>query len=190
MSPPTDAEVIRASINRPEEFAEVFDRHARAVQGYVIRRAPAGTADDVLAATFLTAFEKRDRFDLTCDDARPWLLGIATNHMRTSRRSEARSWAVVNRAAGAQGVDFDDDAIEDLLDRIDAQSSHDALSSVLATLAEGDRDVLLLFAWEELSYAEIAIALDIPVGTVRSRLNRARRLLRFALRNSDEEETG
>lgn len=190
MSPATDAEIIRDSLDRPEEFAELFDRHARAVQGYVVRRAPAGAADDILASTFLTAFEKRDRFDLRFDDARPWLLGIATNHMRSSRRSDARSWAVVNRAAATRPLDLVDDEIENVLERVDARSARDALSSVLATLSEGDREVLLLFAWEELSYLEIASALDIPVGTVRSRLNRARRLLRFALQNSGEEETG
>lgn len=186
----TDAQVIGASIDAPEEFAHLFDRHARAVQGYLLRRVTSSAADDLLASTFLTAFEKRDRFDVSYEDARPWLLGIATNHIRSHQRSQARGWGIASRVAAQLGGSSHEDHVETLIDRVDAQGEAMELNSVLATLSEGDRDVLLLFAWEDLSYSEISVALGIPVGTVRSRLNRARRLLRFALRNSRQEEAG
>ncbi|MCW2839116.1 MAG: polymerase, sigma-24 subunit, subfamily [Aeromicrobium sp.] len=191
MSLPRDVDVIRASFETPAAFAELFDRHARAVQGYAVRRSGSSSAaDDIVAQTFLTAFEKRHTFDPANPDARPWLLGIATNHLRSLRRAEARSWGLFNRAVAALDSAPDDGGVGRLLDRLDAQSSGAALVAVLPTLSDGDRDVLLLFAWEDLSYAEIAQALDIPVGTVRSRLNRARRLLQFALRRFEQEETG
>jgi RNA polymerase sigma factor (sigma-70 family) len=186
----TDAHVIAASIDAPDEFAHLFDRHARAVQGYLLRRVPSSAADDLLASTFLTAFEKRHRFDASYDDARPWLLGIATNHIRAHQRSETRGWGIVKRVTAQLGGSSHEDQVESLVERVDAQREASALSSVLSTLSEGDRDALLLFAWEDLSYSEISVALGIPIGTVRSRLNRARRLLRFALRNSTQEEAG
>lgn len=189
MTARSDAQVLAASIGAPDEFAEVFDRHARAVHGYLRRRAP-GAADDLLASTFLTAFERRDRFDTAQEDARPWLLGIATNHIRAHHRSHARGWGLVKRVTAQISGSTEDDHVDALVDRVDAQRSSAALDSVIATLSDGDRDVLLLFAWEDLSYAEIAAALGIPVGTVRSRLNRARRLLRFALRDVAEEDAG
>jgi RNA polymerase sigma-70 factor (ECF subfamily) len=185
----SDAQVIAASIDAPDEFAEVFDRHARAVHGYLRRRVPSA-ADDLLAATFLTAFERRDRFDTTQEDARPWLLGIATNHIRAQHRSHARGWGLVKRVTAQIAGSSQDDEVDALVDRVDAERASAELKSVLVTLSEGDRDVLLLFAWEDLSYAEIAAALGIPVGTVRSRLNRVRRLLRFALRDVAEEDAG
>jgi RNA polymerase sigma factor (sigma-70 family) len=106
---------------------------------------------------------------------RPWLYGIATNLLRRHVRVEERRCRSLARAAAA---DRPPTAGGEAEDRLDAQALRRPLAAALATLNRGDRDVLLLTAWADLTYAEIATVLDIPIGTVRSRLNRARRLTR------------
>lgn len=175
MTPPTDAEIIERSRSRPDEFAAIFDRHAPHLRRYLARRLGDQVADDLVAETFLTAFDKRERYDRARPDARPWLYGIATNLVGQHRRQEARRY----RPAGAEPVE------QDHADRVAAEVTAGALRSsltgALGALSAGDRDVLLLIAWEDLGYEEVAAALAIPVGTVRSRLNRARRKVRQAL---------
>jgi RNA polymerase sigma-70 factor (ECF subfamily) len=175
---PGDRDAIRRSLSTPEAFAEVFDRHAPTVHRYLGRRLGGPEADDLVAETFLVAFERRRSYDLTVDDARPWLLGIATNLIRRHRRSETRLYRSLRRVA-ALTREHDDAATTERADAgLDAARSAPAVAAALADLSSRDRDVLLLHAWGELSYPEIAEALDIPVGTVRSRLFRARRQLR------------
>jgi RNA polymerase sigma-70 factor (ECF subfamily) len=135
----------------------------------------------VVAETFLVAFERRATYDLTVADARPWLLGIATNLVHRRHRSETRLYRSLQRVAG-QSREHDGDAGTDRVDAgVDAARTSGAVAAALADLPARDRDVLLLHAWGELPYADIARALDIPVGTVRSRLSRARRVLRHRL---------
>ena len=110
---------------------------------------------------------------------RPWLLGIATNLVHGHVRAERRRYRALARAGAEPAVPGADPA--DSTDRLAAQALRGPLAAALAGLKPRDRDVLLLFAWEQLSYEEIATVLDVPVGTVRSRLNRARRLTRAAL---------
>lgn len=170
---PTDAEVIRV------DFAVVFDRHATAIYRYLARRAGTVLADDLLAQTFLVAFEHRDRYDTARPSARPWLYGIASNLLRRHHRDEVRQY----RAWARSGIDPLEEAgpADESDDRLDAAARSPSLARGLATLRPADREVLLLFAWGELSYDEIATALDIPLGTVRSRLHRARAHVRAAL---------
>jgi RNA polymerase sigma factor (sigma-70 family) len=172
-----DGEAVRASVADPQAFAPVFDRHFDAVHRFVRRRVGATVAQDVAAETFLRAFEARDRFDVTRGDARPWLYGIAVNLLGHHYRSEERQL----RAYARTGVDpgLVDEERADA--RLDAAAARRQLAAALADLQPGDRDALLLHAWAGLEYAEIAEALDIPVGTVRSRLNRARELVRRRL---------
>ncbi|WP_033287822.1 RNA polymerase sigma factor [Amycolatopsis jejuensis] len=179
-----DAGVIGRSVGEPEVFAVIFDRHARLLHRYLARRLGRDLADDALAETFLAAFRRRDRYDLARPDARPWLYGIATNVVAGCRRGEVREYRLL-RAVGPQAAAEAHD--EHVAARVSAQARGPELGAALAALAEGDRDVVLLTATEGLSYEEVAEALDIPVGTVRSRLNRARRKLRAAL-GSDSEE--
>jgi RNA polymerase sigma factor (sigma-70 family) len=184
--PPTDAELIRAG-EQPADFARVFDRHAVTIHRYLARRLGPADADDLLGQTFLIAFEGRSRFDGTADSALPWLYGIATNLIKRKRRDEVRQYRAFSRA-GTRGSDRNHDLLAtEVAARVDAASASRLLTGVLARLRRAERDVLLLYAWEDLSYAEIAQALDVPVGTVRSRLHRARRALRSAL-GSDFEE--
>ncbi|MFG1989858.1 RNA polymerase sigma factor [Actinoplanes sp. NPDC048988] len=136
-------------------------------------------ADDLLAETFLIAFRKRASYQPRHLDVRPWLFGIATNVLHRHLRQEERRYRALARAAthDAQAHPLADEAA----DRVDAQAARSGLAAALARLKPGDRDALLLLAWAELSYAEIAATLDIPLGTVRSRINRARRLTREVL---------
>jgi RNA polymerase sigma-70 factor (ECF subfamily) len=178
----SDSDLIVRSRAEPEVFAEIFDRHAVVLHQYVTRRLGLDTADDVVAETFLAAFRRRDKFDPAYPDARPWLFGIATNMMRRSRHTEIRQYQLLART----GVDpILESPADEALSRVAAGAAQQALAQALARLASGDRDTLLLIAWARLSYDEVAAALGIPVGTVRSRLHRARRQVREALGGSD-----
>jgi RNA polymerase sigma-70 factor (ECF subfamily) len=134
----------------------------------------------------LTAFRKRDRYDTTNPDARPWLYGIATNLVARHRRDEVRRYRLAKRAGSDPlAVDHADRVLADLTSR----SVRSVLCDALLGLTTADRDVLLLVACEELSYDEAARALDIPVGTVRSRMHRARLQLREALAETNATAT-
>ncbi|ELS52323.1 RNA polymerase sigma factor [Streptomyces viridochromogenes] len=170
-----DAEVVAGSLEQPELFARLYDRYAPDIHRYAARRLGDGAADDITADTFLTAFRIRSRYDLTRPSARPWLYGIAANLIGKQRRTEVRAL----RALARTGHDpVAASWVEDSDSRVAAQGP---LADALASLSAGDRHVLLLVAWADLTYQEVAEALDLPVGTVRSRLNRARRKVRTAL---------
>jgi RNA polymerase sigma factor (sigma-70 family) len=169
-----DSTVVERSWRDPEAFAALFDRHADCVHRYAARRLGTEPADDVMAETFAVAFRLRHRYDTAHADARPWLLGIATNLIRSHRRAEARRWHALARSAAAVRGEPEADAA--------SAPVHPELMQALARLPARQRDVLLLYAWGELDYEEIARALDVPVGTVRSRLHRARAALEGATR--------
>jgi RNA polymerase sigma factor (sigma-70 family) len=174
----SDAHAIQRSYDDPDWFAVLYDRHAAQVYRYVCRRIGAEAAEDVTAETFLIAFGKRRRYDLSHPDARPWVLGIATREVSRRRRAEQARLRAVRRLP----VDRDPaGTAEQVTADISARATRGALAEALSRLAGRDRDVLLLVAWGQLSYEEVAQALGIPVGTVRSRLNRARRKMQDAL---------
>ena len=173
-----DATVIARSLDDPEQFAVVFRRHAPDIHRYVVRRLGPGAADDVVAETFLTAFRFRSRYRSDRADARPWLYGIATNLIGRHRRAEVRQY----RALARTGLDPVTESFADRADaRVSAGTESRRLAAALAGLPAGHRNALLLVAWGDLSYEETAVALGVPVGTVRSRLSRARARLRQAL---------
>jgi RNA polymerase sigma factor (sigma-70 family) len=179
-----DSEIIAGSRADPAMFAEIFDRHHGELHRYLRRRAGAGAAADLAAETFVTAFARRGAYRSQGSDARPWLYGIAHNLLRNHLRHEHRELAAYARRGAEPAEDAGALAEFSLADaRADAAAAGGPLRLALAGMPAGDRDVLLLFAWADLSYAGIAQALDIPVGTVRSRLNRARLRLRTALEN-------
>lgn len=175
--PTLDSEAISASIRAPVGFATIFDRHFDAVHAYLQRRAGADLADELSAQTFLVAFDKRRGYDRSQSDARPWLFGIATNLLRRHHRDEVRQLRAYARSA-ADPVLYAFDGVEA---RLDATKMRRELVDALAGLPAEELDALLLYAWAQLSYPEIADALSIPTGTVRSRLSRARRRIRAAL---------
>jgi len=166
---PTDAAVIARSLGDPERFREIFERHHRPVWRFLAARLGATLADDVCADTFATAFAVRDRYDTTRPDARPWLFGIAVNHAHRHRRRERlllERRAAAERPTSSASLPLD---------------PRSALARALVRLDARDREPLLLRALADLSHAEIAEALGVPEGTIRSRLNRARRQLKEAM---------
>ncbi|MEV0716745.1 RNA polymerase sigma factor [Asanoa sp. NPDC050611] len=156
----------------PADLAGMFTAYGRELLRYCTRRVGEQVAEDVVAETFLVAYEQRFRYDASRGGVLPWLYGIATNLLRRHRRTEVRAL----RALADAGADPDAAAA-----RIDAQRTVRRLAGVLAALPRRQRDVLLLFAIAELDHAEIATALGIPVGTVKSALHRARAKVRAAL---------
>jgi RNA polymerase sigma-70 factor (ECF subfamily) len=176
--PESDADVIDASRHEPLTFVAVFDRHFDTIHRYLARRVGPDVADDLASETFTTAFRLRDRYDLTRSDARPWLFGIATNLVRHHRRSEGRRLRAYSRLDGGQPSDPEADQVAE---RVDAARAAPRIADALSRIPAADRDALLLLAWADLRYDEIAVALEIPVGTVRSRIHRARKRLRELL---------
>jgi RNA polymerase sigma factor (sigma-70 family) len=174
----SDAAVICSSIDDPAAFATIFDRHAGSIHRFLARRVEPAAADGLLGDVFRIAFERRESFDQERSSARPWLYGIATNVIARHRRSEHRRLRALARLASAREADYDDLVGDRVSEAIDADGKWAQLVEVIDDLPPDERDTLLLYAWEELSYSDIAAALDVPVGTVRSRLNRARRRLR------------
>jgi RNA polymerase sigma factor (sigma-70 family) len=163
----TDASIIEESLERPQAFAALFDRHFDQIHRYLARRLGNDRADDVAATTFAVAFERRATFRDHVD-ALPWLFGIATNLLRNEWRAERRALDALAELT----VSADRGRVEG------AGTDSVGISELLAGLDAGQRDVLLLHAWEGFSYQEIAAALGVPIGTVRSRLSRARAHLR------------
>ena len=176
MADSCDADVIVASLREPERFGALFDRHATVLFRYLVRRVGVDDADALLGDVFRIAFERRHSYDGTRPDARPWLYGIATKLLAHHRRREGRRLRATARLRSAQRPS--EDLADDVVASVDAELTWAAVVDAVDRLPDGERDALLLYVWEELSYDDIAAALGVPVGTVRSRLNRARTKLR------------
>ncbi|MEV0150794.1 MULTISPECIES: RNA polymerase sigma factor [unclassified Nonomuraea] len=169
---------LDGAVADPERFATVFDAHYEEIRRYVGRRLDLDVAEDLAAETFLIAFRRRHSFDAAKGGVRPWLYGIATNLIGGHRRAEVRRY----RALARSGPPPDDDGHDQrVVDRIAAGVTVQRLSAALAGLSRGERDVVLLVAYGELTYDEVAAALGVAYGTVASRLSRARTKLRDAL---------
>lgn len=175
---PTDADVIAAADRDPERFGTLYDRYAAGLYRYAHRRVGPAHAEDVVAETFAVAFRRRHTYDRSRPDARPWLYGIATREVARWHRAEAARLRAWERGA----VGNDQEPLADRVsERVSAGAAGPALATALRTLSAGDRDVLLLAAWGELTQAQIAETLGIRPGTARSRLHRARTKVRAAL---------
>lgn len=171
-----DARLIEGSLVDPAAFAGLYDRHAPALGAYLIRRVGSADGETLLGELFRIAFESRDRYQLDRADARPWLYGIAANLVMKHFRTEGRHRRAMERLAIRRDTSppFDEQVVGDMA----AVEMWPRVAAAINELPERDREVILLYAWEKLSYAEIGEALDIPTGTVRSRINRVRAALR------------
>lgn len=169
---PDDATAIAASLERPQEFTVIFERHFDEIHRYLRRRHPS-EADELAAEVFTVAFDARGRYRPFGDSARPWLYGIASKLLARRRRSETRALRAHGRSGGRRETTEDEYAAA--RGRADAQRQSALIADAVAQLRPGDRDVLLLYALSDLSYEEVAASLEVPIGTVRSRLARARR---------------
>jgi RNA polymerase sigma factor (sigma-70 family) len=170
-----DALDVCRSLERPAAFAPIFDRHFDAVHRYLHRRAGADLADELAAETFLVAFEQRARF-VARDGVgvRPWLYGIATNLLRRRWRVEQRRLRAYARAGIDETIVLDTEAS---VSRADAGRRGRQIAAALARLRTADRDAFLLVTLAGLTYTETAAALELPPGTVATRVRRARALL-------------
>ncbi len=167
----SDAAVVADSVACPARFSLLYERHLRAVAGYLARRVGSELAEDLTAEVFVRAFRGRATFRAAHETVLPWLLGIASHLVADHRRAERRRLAALQRLASE-------------LERIgqdEAGMLGADLVGQLRRLPAVDRDALLLVVWGELSYEEAATALAVPVGTVRSRIARARRRLTTAI---------
>jgi RNA polymerase sigma-70 factor (ECF subfamily) len=161
-SPVTDACIITRSLEDPEVFAELFDRHAARIFRYAAIRVGPDAADDVMSETFYVAFRNRRSYELSRDNARPWLFGIATHLIGQRRKVEARHWRTSSRIGEPAWHEDGDDAI---VERVSAQAVRAELALALARLPARYRDVLLLIALGDLDYSEAACALRVyPSG--------------------------
>ncbi|WP_329519160.1 RNA polymerase sigma factor [Spirillospora sp. NBC_01491] len=186
MTPSTRAvRVPKGSWHEPDRFAEIYDEYFPQIYRYVAARLGRDDAADIAAETFLAAYRSQDRFDPERGALRPWLYGIATNLVGQHRRTENRRMAAIARlgtVAAAAGHE------ERVVERLTAEGMRPRLAAAVAALTEGDRDVLLLVAIGGLGYEEVAAALEIPGGTVGSRMSRARKKLRESLGRIDHTE--
>jgi len=174
---PTDADLIAASLSEPERFEDVFRRHYQPVRAYLQRRIGIDVGEELAAQTFVVAFDHRERFDASYPSARAWLFAIATNLLRHHARDEERHQRLLMQNASKLAPPF----TEHDDDRLAAVMAFPMLLQALSALEPRDREAFLLFVLADLSYDEVANALDIPTGTVRSRISRARRLMRERL---------
>ena len=174
MSSPSDAEVIGRSLSEPEAFGLIYDRHAATLLRFLGRRAGAKVAEGLVGELFRIAFERRKTFDASRASALPWLYGIGSNLLLKHRRGEARRL----RASARMAANLEAANRRATTAALDARVLFSRVADAIEGLPDSEREALLLFAWEELSYQSVADALELPIGTVRSRLNRARAHLR------------
>lgn len=185
----SDAQLIRRSFVDKSAFAQIFDRHYPAVHRFLVAHWGSEVGADLASETFLVAFDQRERFDMSRDSARPWLFGIARNLSKMeARRLRRESGAVVRAAERDEFEDF----VDLLVRRLDAQRQATSLelSEVLKQLRPEDLTVLTMSALGEMTHGQIAESLNIPIGTVKSRLHRTVTALRDLFEPSLGTKTG
>jgi RNA polymerase sigma-70 factor (ECF subfamily) len=179
-------EHVAAGIEAPAEFEDAFRENFVPVYRFIARRVGIDLAEDLAAETFAIAYRRRASYQPALGSLRSWLYGIATNLLRTHWRTEQQFLDLDARLAPSRqepqgGGQFSDAADE----RVAAAALAPRIAGALAALNWDQREVLLLHAWAELSHEEIAAALRIAPGTARSRLSRARAVLRAQLGEFD-----
>jgi RNA polymerase sigma-70 factor, ECF subfamily len=165
-------------------FTAIYHRHADAVWRHAYRlTGTRAAAEDVLAATFLTAWRRRSEVRFVADSARPWLLTVAGNEARTEWRRSVRHDRLAHRVGPAPAVRDHSDAVVARLD--DRRRLHRVLEA-LDGLSSAHREVVELCMIAELPQPDAARALGIPEVTLRSRIHRARARLRALLAEEDQ----
>jgi RNA polymerase sigma factor (sigma-70 family) len=178
--PRTDAELAAEIRDNPDRsFGLLFEQYSTLIYNYAFRQTASwDLAEEITSTVFLEAWRSRHRLKVQNDSVLPWLYGIATNVCRRQRRTLVRRWRAMRRLP----PELDEpDPAEQVAERLDDERRMSDVLAVIDRLPAGERDVVLLVIWEELDYQSAAAALRIPIGTVRSRLNRARRRLSTSL---------
>jgi RNA polymerase sigma-70 factor, ECF subfamily len=159
-------------------FGEIFERHSSAVYAHCFRRTGQWSmAEDLTSVVFLEAWRRRREVRFATGSVLPWLLAVANNAASNSQRALRRHQRLLARLPPP---DLEPDLADDAARRVDQERAIGPLLAAVASLRRAERDVLTLCDWAGLSYADAATTLGIPIGTVRSRLSRARRQLRHA----------
>ena len=176
---PSDAALLaEAAAGSEAAFIELYRRRRDDVYrfAYALTRSRA-IAQDATQEVFLQVLEKAGRFDAAKGSARAWLLGCARHVVIDRLRAESRGWAEVPEQATAADHEL----------RVLREQRLVRLHAAIAGLPLEYREALVLCELAELPYAEAAAVLDCPVGTVRSRLHRARGLLKVSLRAAEDD---
>lgn len=167
----------------PSAFGELFERHTDAVYNHCFRRTGSwSTAEDLTSAVFLDAWRRRHEVEITTESLLPWLLAVANNDVRNQQRALWRRRRLVAKLPAAVVAP---DPADEAAERVDDERAMQRILTVFRKLTADEQDVLALCVWAELSYADAAVALGVPVGTVRSRLARARQQLRKLTEGND-----
>jgi RNA polymerase sigma factor (sigma-70 family) len=185
MAPADSVLWSRSRAGDADAFGLLFERHAKAIYNYCFRRiGDWAAAEDLLSIVFLEAWRRRSK-KLPPDKVLPWLYGIATNVIRNRRRSERRFAAALRRVPEAPP----DPGFADLAEeRIHDEGRIRRALALVSRLPTREQEVFVLCIWTDLSYEEAAVALGVPLGTIRSRLSRARQRLRELDRAFGHEE--
>lgn len=170
----TDGQLLSAVAEDPQAFLEIFERHFDVVHRFLARQLGSAAAEDAAADVFLRALRGAASFAPDVVDARPWLFGIAANVIRAELRDRYRDQPQSIDSVETLETGRDEAKLEAVGQLAEVQKALDLIPI-------DEREPLLLFAWLDLSYEEIATALGLPIGTVRSRIARARRRLRASL---------
>jgi RNA polymerase sigma-70 factor (ECF subfamily) len=166
----------RAAGGDGQAFGLIFDRHGEAVRSYCARRSGSlELADDLVSIVFLEAWRQRETVEFVDGLVLPWLYGVARRSLLHRRRTAARHRAALARLPRELVIA---DHADGVAERLDDRAHLHEIQGAMARLRPIDRDVLVLCVWQGLDYTSAAVALGVPVGTVRSRLNRARERLR------------
>ena len=168
----SDAELIESSLVDARAFAVIFDRHFREIFRFLRGRIGRQLAEDLASETFVVALGRRHSYDLSRADARPWLYGIAVNLLREHRRAEERRLRAYARMAAD---------VPSASDELGGEHLDPGVSAALLELTHEERNLILLLTWADLTYEQLGDALDLPVGTIRSRVSRVRSKLRVSL---------
>lgn len=172
----TDGQLWDSAGADPTAFGELFERHADSVYSHCFRRVGSWTAaEDLTSVVFLEAWRRRRDVRLSGDSILPWLLAVANNALRNRNRSLRRHRRLLAKLPAAT---LAPDPADDVADRVDDERRMTRVLVALNRLNVHEQDVLVLCVWDGLDYAAAAVALGVPVGTVRSRLSRARQHLR------------
>lgn len=173
----------RARDGDPDSFGRIFDAHRDRVYGQALRLTRSGhDAEDVVALVFFEAWRRRSSVRVVDGSILAWLL-VTTNYVALNAARTARRHRIAMAKLPPQ--EDEDDHADAILERFDASGRERRLREAFQTLSAQDRDVLTLSVVNDYSMAEAALALGIPVGTVKSRLSRAKRRL-AALTQSHE----
>ncbi|WP_380169399.1 RNA polymerase sigma factor [Jannaschia sp. R86511] len=183
----------RAAAGDADAFARIYDRHLEPVRAFCARRSGSlDAADDLVSVVFLEAWRRRADVELVHDSALPWLYGVAARTVQRRTRTALRHRRLLTRlrhdAAGPPRASPDGpaarlvqaDHADVVAARVDDERHLAQVRAALSRLGRLDQEVLLLCLWQGLDHAAAAVALQVPVGTVKSRLSRARARLQRA----------